>query len=194
MTTEPLPRRDDPHAEDRRACLSALADGDAQALDRGCALWREDEQARRDWHDWHLIGDVMRSEELAASPRRDADFLRGLRARLAEEPVVLAPSPTPLSRQTTSAWLVPSLAAAVGVVVVAGALVMSRGGDAPASDAVATAAGPTPTRGVALVRDPRLDEYLRVHQFARGGVAVAAPAGELRRVELVAPVAPGPLR
>ena len=189
MNTEPLSPPEDPTSKGHRAWLSALADGESQALEPGCAQWREGPLARQDWHTWHLIGDVMRSEELATSPRHDADFLHGLHVRLAEEPVVLAPGPLTVPRRAAPVWLMPSLAAAVGVVVVAGALVMSRSGDAPSSDQLAAAAGPTPVRGATVVRDPRLDEFLRVHQFARGGVAVAAPAAELRRVDLVAPVA-----
>jgi sigma-E factor negative regulatory protein RseA len=184
MNSESLPRPEHLHAEDRRTWMSALADGEAQALDEGCAQWRDDPLARQDWHAWHLIGDVMRSEELATTPQRDAAFLQGLRARLAHEPVVLAPTPAPAARQATQSWLMPSLAAAVGVVVVAGALVASRSGDAPAP---VTAAAPLAARDTMVVRDARLDEYLRVHQLSRNGVAAAAPTVELRRVELVEP-------
>ena len=44
--------------------LSALMDGeaDAAALDHACAGW-PDVAVARDWHAWHLIGDVLRSEE-----------------------------------------------------------------------------------------------------------------------------------
>lgn len=182
MNSEPLPRPEHMQADDHRTWLSALVDGEAQALDRGCAQWRDEPSARQDWHAWHLIGDVMRSEELATTPQRDAAFLQGLRARLAHEPVVLAPSPAPTVRYAAQSWLMPSLAAAVGVVVVAGVLVVSRRGDSPAP--VMALATPS-LREVAVVRDPRLDEYLRVHQLARGGVAAAAPTVELRRVELV---------
>jgi sigma-E factor negative regulatory protein RseA len=38
-----------------------------------------------------------------------------------------------------------------------------------------------------LIRDVRLDEYLRAHQAARDGVAVAAPGGGLRQVEVLVP-------
>ena len=71
---------DAPHPHE---CLSALADGEGQALQAACSAWRDDEEARRAWHSYHLIGDVMRSEDLAARPGRDAAFLAGERARLA---------------------------------------------------------------------------------------------------------------
>ena len=75
-----------------RQTLSALADGEAGALSRACALWKADAEARKTWHAYHLIGDVMRSEELSSSPARDAAFLDALRGRLALEPVYIAPA------------------------------------------------------------------------------------------------------
>ncbi len=50
-----------------------------------------------------------------------------------------------------------------------------------------TAAG---AAGGVVLRDARLDEFLRAHQAARGGVAVAAPGGTLRRVDSVVPAGP----
>ena len=72
--------------------LSALADGevDAAAAASLAAAWRDDAMLRRRWHAYHLIGDALRSEELAAGAG-DAAFLRRLRERLDREPVVLAP-------------------------------------------------------------------------------------------------------
>src|SRR5690606_38900115 len=75
--------------------LSALVDGelDDGLTARTCARWHEHPDMRATWHAWHLIGDVLRSEDLASDPAHDAAFLRALRARLAHEPVVLAPRP-----------------------------------------------------------------------------------------------------
>lgn len=89
MMSEPLNERDVV-----RACLSAMADGEATDGEMRQALqaWRDDEDCRADWHGYTLIGDAMRSDDLASSGgRHDAHFLSCLRARLAEEPVVLAP-------------------------------------------------------------------------------------------------------
>ena len=38
-----------------------------------------------------------------------------------------------------------------------------------------------------LIRDARLDEFLRAHQAARGGMAVAVPGSALRRVDTLLP-------
>lgn len=72
--------------------LSALSDGQAtpEEVARACAAWRDDAQARASWHRYQLIGDALRSPELLASSH-SAAFLQGFRARLAQEPVVLAP-------------------------------------------------------------------------------------------------------
>jgi sigma-E factor negative regulatory protein RseA len=76
-----------------RRILSALADGDATDGEaaRAWQAWRDDPEARASWHAYQLIGDVLRSEDLAAEPAADEAFLVALRARLADEPVVLAP-------------------------------------------------------------------------------------------------------
>jgi sigma-E factor negative regulatory protein RseA len=196
-----------------RQGLSALLDGqalagDAQAVQRACALWRESRQARQDWHAWHLIGDVMRSEELARPPARDAAFLARLRERLADEPVVLAPLPVPppvsppgvpgartAAQGARPAWSLPG-AVAAGFVLVAGVLVVARMAPPSAAPVLATAPGPglsavavtgaaasSSPGSPALLRDPRLDSYLRAHQSARGSMTAAVPGGGMRNVE-----------
>lgn len=191
--------------EDLRRCLSALADGEAASLAQACQSWRDDAAARQTWHAYHLIGDVLRSEELAHPPARDEAFLAGLRQRLAAEPAILAPAPVrpPVAHRTRQAWLVPA-AVAAGFVVVAGVLVVTRTSQPGASEAaptLAAASSPGVLRasvGAALVaapqppavnviRDARLDEYLRAHHAARGGVAVAAPGAGLRQVDVLVP-------
>lgn len=199
---------EDSSSDDRSSRLSAAADGQADALDAACLAWRGDPGARATWHAYHLIGDVLRSGELATQPERDAAFLSRLRSRLADEPVVLAPSPAavPAVRRQVSGWLVPA-AVAAGFVVVAGVLVVSRV-SAPiapqASETLAAAPSPAGVTQVSsraalapagqalqgdntLIRDPRLDEFLRAHQAARGGMAIAVPGSALRRVDALLP-------
>ena len=190
---------------------SSLLDGDvqghaAQAVHDACTLWRDDAQARQDWHRWSLIGDVMRSDELAQTPAHDAAFLARLRERLAVEPVVLAPESTAPTavRQWRQAWLLPT-AVAAGFVMVAGVLVVARTDAPPASPVLAltaspglslasvpSAAPPSAPGGAGLIRDPRLDSYLRAHQTARGSPAAAVPGGGMRNVE--ATLSPGAQR
>jgi len=89
------PDSDRSSSESSRRILSALADGDATSgeAERAFVAWREDAQVRATWHAYHLIGDVLRSDDLACAPEANEAFLVALRARLADEPVVLAPEP-----------------------------------------------------------------------------------------------------
>ncbi|TMH09782.1 MAG: anti-sigma 24 factor [Betaproteobacteria bacterium] len=118
--------------------LSALADGelDSAAATRACAAWRDDRAARATWHAYHLIGDVLRSDDLALPASRDAAFVAALRTRLADEPIVLAPEvavaePVVAGRRANAgrsarwSWMAPS-AVAAGFVLVAGALMVTR--------------------------------------------------------------------
>jgi len=146
--------------------LSALSDGEASAAEvaRACAAWRDDAKVRAQWSSYHLIGDVMRSDELADASG-SARFLKSFRERLAEEPVVLAPAglvarhqPSvvdvgvpalpalqPLRRRV---WAGPMAVAACFVVVV-GALVSNQSGltGGPGLSAETLAQGALPTMG-----------------------------------------------
>lgn len=126
---------------DRKRMLSALVDGEVEAseVQRACAAWREAAELRDAWHAYHLIGDVMRSEDLANEVEHDSAFLAALRSRLEAEPVVLAPQPLPAAEAPVAApvrvangtalwrraWAAP-MAVAAGFVMVAGALVATR--------------------------------------------------------------------
>jgi len=192
--------------------LSSLVDGEleASAVARACGQWRDDHETRAQWHAYHLIGDVLRSDDLATDGEHDAGFLAAFRQRLANEPVVLAPSapsvrqaPIPVRRRS---WATP-MAVAAGFVAVAGVLVVTqmsgglslRGGQSQADLArasnvlggtVVVAAGPA-SGAVAsdppvvvlngqLIRDVRLDEYLAAHKKFGGSSAPGGPSGFLR--------------
>lgn len=122
--------------ESRRDCLSAMLDGeldDEREIALVLTAWRQDADARRSWQAYHVIGDVLRSEELAGQGREGL-FVERLRERLAQEPVVLAPVERP--RRFSSAlrqrlrWRAP-IAVGAGFVMVVGALVVTR---VPSSD------------------------------------------------------------
>lgn len=193
--SDPSTSPDDSAPDTDRAWLSALADGDAAAADRACGSWRAGAASREAWRTYHLIGDVMRSEELARPAAGDVDFLARFSARLAEEPVVLAPVSAPVRRRQP--WLLPA-AAAASFVVVAGVLVLTRGGlPVPGADmsAVASADSVRPAASAVqrldpALRDPWLDEYMRAHRQVVGGVAAAAPGGMMRRVDMSVNAAP----
>jgi sigma-E factor negative regulatory protein RseA len=190
-----------------REDVSALVDGELDGAGASAvfAAWRSNPAMRRDWHTWQLVGDVLRSEDLATEPARDARFLAAVQERLAREPVVLAPAPSaaaaPLSARP-SRWVVPS-AIAAGIALVVGVLGLVQPGawtapsSAPLADAgtgsqataPVAAASPTPaptepqTAVVAdgkLIRDARLDRYLAAHKQFAGTSALGVPSTFLR--------------
>jgi sigma-E factor negative regulatory protein RseA len=180
----------------QRQALSSLMDGDLPAgeLAGVIARFRDDGDLRADWHAFHLIGDVLRSEDLALAPARDACFLQALRSRLDQEPqpqeatplLAAAPQPAmPLApgRRRWGGWIVAPAAVAAGFVVVAGVLVVNKAlVSAPAAEAVIAQQATAP--GV-LVRDARLDRYLAAHRNLGTGLAGAGAGGAERTVQIV---------
>lgn len=148
----------------RRQCLSALADGEAlgDEVAAACAAWRDDAPSRADWHAYALIGDVLRSDDLARGADADTAFLANLRERMAHEPVVLAPAepvaqPRPaMAPRVVSPvrhWGTP-MAMAAGVLTVVGVAAVMRGVAVPESPvtvaAVSAASVPVPSATVTL--------------------------------------------
>ena len=196
-----------------RRSLSVLMDGESAGdpasgnIEQVCALWRQDADARAAWHAYHLIGDVLRSDELAVPPARDEAFLQALRLKLAHEAVPLSPAllrplaqPAPSGNRVVARsarwWMAPA-AVAAGFVAVAGLLVVTRvfspdvgGGAVLAEAATATAtardgvvlASDTLVSG-AVVRNPGLDRYLEAHRSLTNGVVAAG--GAEHRVQIV---------
>jgi sigma-E factor negative regulatory protein RseA len=195
-----------------REWLSALADGQPDAEGEGCARWMADAEARRAWHAYHLVGDVLRSEDLASTAGHDEAFLLALRSRLASEPVILAPTPAARTNKVPAApaprrWA--AAAAAAGFMLVGGAVVMVQRSPSPASLASAQTPGAgaltlsatagtnapraAPPASAALgdpqwrvidgnlIRDARLDAYLRAHR----GLEAARPGAVAGRFETV---------
>lgn len=213
MTPTNLPPEAKLILQAQRQRLSQLVDGEAPALDADLAGWCHDAAARENWHTYHLIGDVMRSEDLASSAAHDQAFIKRFRARLDAEPVHLLTAEVSRAEPAAAAPLVAQRAAqpqrlarwqagtalAASVAVVAVALLVSKGGEpgagsqAPVLARSDAAHAPTADTSVVTVgsnvvlRDPRLDEFLRLHQMARGGLPVGAPGGSLQRADLQMP-------
>ena len=179
-----------------RETLSALADGevDSQVASGLVSRWREDGDTRSAWHAYQLIGDVLRSDELAAG-QRDRAFVRRLHASLAAEAVVLAPVDEPRSVRRLPLlrrWATP-LGVAAGVTLVVGTLLVTR--MAPVIDSTtdakvdrprplelaAAASSPMASPAPAvLLRDQRLDRYLAAHKQYQGANALGPTAGFIR--------------
>jgi len=189
-----------------RQALSSLMDGDlaAQVWPEVAAAVHLQAEQRATWHCYQLIGDVMRSDELATDPQRDSAMLLALRKRLAEEPVPLAPRALapmdmprpaePAQRRMRLAWMKAPAAIAAGFVAVAGMLVVLRSQAPTSADASTLALGNAadqpsglrpvvqPEAGV-LVRNAGLDRYLGAHRKLGNSMAVAGATDQ--RVQIV---------
>lgn len=199
-------------ADDPGWLISALADGEVGADDcvRACSAWADaGSAARRRWHAYHLIGDVLRSEDLSSAPAHDQAFLEKLRARLADDPVTPMRMPTPAQQAPAArpgrrpVWAMP-MALAAGIMALATMLVLTqwpRSGITPsapmlaaasaAEGAVATASAlSTPAvaeaqvPGGRIVRDAQLDRYLRAHRDYGTGPG-SLPGGSGRSIATV---------
>lgn len=152
-----------------REAISDLADGRlrAEVFAGTVELVTTDADARATWHSYHLIGDVLRSGELAGA-QRDAEFLRKLAARLQQEPVLQPPaaaleplveSPVRQAADAANAphgWKWLAMAASFAAVVAVGWNVMGAGpaGLAPGAQPIlasAPAAQPDSMPGIVTV-------------------------------------------
>ena len=177
------------------------ADGlNAQALDGLLA----DPEAVHTWHAYHVIGDVLRSAELAPSSG-DQAFLERLERRLAQEPVrpvIAERNPVPVAIGLSSAnasifrWKMFSAVASVALVGVLGVNMWgpqdSRGElkMAVQGSVAAPAATNLVTTGSgerAMLRDPHLDELMAAHRQMGGQSALHVPAGFVRNANLEGP-------
>jgi sigma-E factor negative regulatory protein RseA len=193
-----MPDQEPNSRDDALQALSALADGAASADEqaRCMALWRERSDVRARWHQYQLIGDVLRSQELAADPDRDESFLHALRSKLVLEPV---PIFVALSEPPRAGRWTGPVAAAAGVVAVAAALVVLR----PATSVPEPAAAAVAARDAAsaaqvnalepqlravngqLIRDARLDRYFAAHRQSANGAALQLPGAAVRNVDTI---------
>jgi sigma-E factor negative regulatory protein RseA len=190
--------------ERRRRIMSALADGEADSseCDAVFRAWREDESCRSTWHAYQLIGDVLRRDDLANAPARDSALLLAVRARLADEPVVLAPSvhtslddaqapaaaavaggrpapraPRGVGRWARAHWQGPA-AMAAGFVLVAGGLMLKPVGDNAPAVAVAN---PQP------LSHEQAAPYLTIHRQWGDAALIQTSEASARTVSLTQP-------
>jgi len=174
---------------------------DGQLISAECAqafdALLSDRRAMQTWHAYHVVGDVLRSSELAPSGS-DMAFLERLERRLADEPVrpvVIqdnrVPVITGLASANASVFRWKMLAGLAGFALV-GAVGLNlwtpTGLQGDAQIAVqGTVVAPAPKSLVAaetaagtMLRDERLDELMAAHRQLGGHSALQVPAGFLR--------------
>jgi sigma-E factor negative regulatory protein RseA len=169
---------------ENRELISALADGQlhGDALVRGLELAAGDAAAREAWQAYHLIGDVLRSGDLARGTHPGV-FLGRIQARLDRESITAAVDlPQAAANDDNFRWkLVAGFASIAAVAAITWAAI---GVPTARTEGAQLAVVPAGTvlakseRGV-MIRDPRLDELMATHRQL-GGAALVAPAGFLR--------------
>ncbi|HKT97030.1 MAG TPA: sigma-E factor negative regulatory protein [Paraburkholderia sp.] len=151
------------------------------------------QESRTAWSSYHLIGDVLRSDDLAMSPAASQSFMAGFAARFEAEPHVLAPAALPAASQSAThngrvsrilalrRRVVPSLAVAAAAATLTWIVMPQMRGAGMAGapqiastqssgdhvQRVAMNAAPVQTAAAQdgnIIRDARLDEYLEAHQ------------------------------
>jgi sigma-E factor negative regulatory protein RseA len=184
--------------DDKRELISALADGQlaGEAFARGVELAATDAAAREAWHAYHLIGDVLRSGELARCAPADR-FMGRLQERLRRERIVVeshavvgAVRRAEAANDGTFRWkIVAGVASVAAFSAIAWTVIGATPGKSQEAQlAAAPAAGTvlaSTQRGV-MIRDPRLDEFMAAHRQL-GGAALVAPAGYLRNATFDGP-------
>lgn len=183
----------------KQELVSALADAQlrGEAFARGVEAVSGDAQAREAWATYHLIGDVLRSADLAGGTPTDR-FLARLQLSLAAEPQPRRPllpeiktdPVAPAARERAAAndtgWRWKLVAGMASVTAMAAVAWNLAGGSAPAPQPQMAAAPATATEVVAntergtMIRDARLDELMAAHRQFGSANALQTPAGFLR--------------
>lgn len=172
--------------------LSAFVDGEASAQEHLNGNYLElDGEGRAAWSEYHLIGDVLRSDDLALSQAASRAFMTGFAARFEAEPHLLAPAALPQAQAgrnervgrilalrrrvmpslavaaaaATLTWIVMPQMRGVGMAGAPQIAAVQSQGDGVQRVAMNTM--PAPVAGAQdgnIIRDARLDEYLQAHQ------------------------------
>ncbi len=176
-----------------RECISALMDGELSGDDwaAAVALTQDDDEALADWQLYHLVGDVLRSSDLAAG-RHDNAFVTRLSARLqAEAPAALQPQAAapavvalpqqpfvqPAANDGVFRW---KMVAGLASVVAVAAVGWQMWGIAQPADTGAWTQASAPQTTPVMLRDARLDELMAAHRQFGGGTVLQTPNGFLR--------------
>ncbi|WP_298209945.1 sigma-E factor negative regulatory protein [Acidovorax sp.] len=207
----------DPMANDvnHRERLSALADGqlEGEELAAALAFACEDEDGGKTWQLYHLVGDVLRSTDLA-QPAHPA-FMSRLREQLAQEApperptvpvqvaVVAAQMPEAANASVFRWKMVAGFASLAAVAAIGWTSLASLQGAGPSGVGAGAQLAAAPERAPAqrapvvavadadgqqvMIRDPRLDELLAAHKQFGSTSALQMPAGFLRNATFEGP-------
>lgn len=198
----------------KREQLSALADGQLHGDEfRDALAYAAETEGRSTWQLYHLVGDVLRSSDLArpASP----DFMARLRVELAKEAppalyadarkqqvAVVAPAMEAAANASVFRWkMVAGFASLAAVAAIgwtslatlqgpgaAGGAQLARTPDSVSSPGAAPVVAVADAEGgQVMIRDPRLDDLLAAHKQFGSTSALQMPAGFLRNATFDSP-------
>ena len=191
----------------KRAMVCALADGQLRGQDFADAMESvySNADSRAAWHSYHVIGDVLRSPELAEQVG-DRGFLARFQSRLASDAqaqVAYKRVPTAVeskdvlhsskarnasANDSAFAWkLTAGCASLAAVVAIGWSMVVGLNGTSGGAE-LARAVSPTQASSTAvavsesavMIRDPNLDALLAAHKQLGGTTALQMPTGFLR--------------
>jgi sigma-E factor negative regulatory protein RseA len=176
-------------ASSRGERLSAFVDGESfdDSGDISQFLSGFTQKDRAAWSDFHLIGDALRSDDLAASPAASSAFMNAFSARFEAEAHVFAPAAIAavstersrsrlFRRRVVPAFAVAAAAATLTWIVVPqlqgvdghnGVQMASLSSDHVQRVAMASmpaASTRSPVVEANIIRDASLDQYLEAHQ------------------------------
>lgn len=190
--------------QDDAELISALADGELRGaeLDMALGALKVSPEAQAQWHAYHLVGDVLRSNADAPIGAFDESFMKRLRHGLQEPVSPMAarvdepPLQMPMRPSANDALWRWKLIAGVSVLGVALTLGWQLMGDRSAVDGAvqlaqqsrpAVMAQPQLEQEPVMIRDPRIDQLLAAHQQFGGTSALQMPAGFLRNATFERP-------
>jgi sigma-E factor negative regulatory protein RseA len=177
--------------------ISALVDGQLRLSELAGVMadMEASPEMLSSWHVYQLIGDVMRSEDLAGGTH-DLDFLVRLQAKMDQEPVsgdqLLPQAALPVATASANAdvfrwkWLsgiaVSALVAVVGFGLwnQTAQTTQLQALSANPSIPAATQAFSAQSQEQVMLRDPQLDALMAAHQQLGGHSALQMPSGFLR--------------
>lgn len=195
--------------------LSALVDGGLQSDDCAQALGAllSEPQSVRTWHAYHVVGDVLRSGELAPTAD-DFAFWEKLERQLAQQPQrprtedeglaslahdggrgAVFKTLTDGANAPVFRW---KLVAGLACTALVGVVGLNLWGQMAPSGAAQVAVAPVPsvaapqvvvadTSAGLMLRDPELDALMAAHQQLGGHSALQVPAGFLRNATYEGP-------
>lgn len=158
--------------------ISALMDGEvaaSEALGQVNRL-KQDDRLRDAWDTYHVIGDTLRGEKFWFSP----DFGENFRARLREEPTILAPHAAKPAHSFTRRFALP-VAASVGGMMLVAWLALFNNPFAPPRENVAEIA-PVQAQANAPITSQEVNDYLLAHQQFSPGTTLQGVASYVRTV------------